>query len=171
MIAYTLILGLVGLFVFDYIWRLSKHIRIAQRSKLPYIVAPYSVSIISTAIFGPLLPYVVENLLPQWMGDVLYDHLGSYRWLIKDRQVKRYGKVYMLVSPKGVTVSVADASVVCQIVNARQDFPKPVFLYRKLFQNLFPSIICLGAHVVAGILDMYGPNVVTVSTSHYFLEE
>ncbi|PYI05639.1 cytochrome P450 monooxygenase [Aspergillus sclerotiicarbonarius CBS 121057] len=141
MIAYTLILGLVGLLVFDYVWRLAKNIRIAKRSKLPYVVAPYSVSIIFIAVFGTLLPYIVENWLPQWMGDILYDQLGSFRWLIKDRQVKRYGKVYMLVSPKRAVLSVADASVVCQIVNARQDFPKPIFQYR--------------------ILDMYGPNVVT----------
>ncbi|GKZ68495.1 hypothetical protein AnigIFM50267_003204 [Aspergillus niger] len=141
MIAYTLVLGFIGLVVFDYIWNLAQNIRKAQRTKLPYVASPYNVSIIFIILFGWLLPLLAEYCLPQWMGDLLYDNVGTYRWTVRNRQVKRYGKVYMLVNPRGVFCSVADASVVCQIVNARQDFPKPVKLYR--------------------ILDMYGPNVVT----------
>ncbi|TPR05238.1 Fungal specific transcription factor domain family protein [Aspergillus niger] len=141
MIAYTLVLGFIGLVVFDYIWNLAQNIRKAQRTKLPYVASPYNVSIIFIILFGWLLPLLAEYCLPQWMGDLLYDNVGTYRWTVRNRQVKRYGKVYILVNPRGVFCSVADASVVCQIVNARQDFPKPVKLYR--------------------ILDMYGPNVVT----------
>ncbi|GLA57482.1 hypothetical protein AtubIFM55763_000851 [Aspergillus tubingensis] len=141
MIAYTLVLGFIGLLVFDYIWNLAKNIRKAQRSKLPYVVPPYNVSIIFMILFGWLLPLLAEYCLPQWVGDILYDNVGTYRWMVRDRQVKRYGKLYMLVNSGGVFLSVADASVVSQIVNARQDFPKPVRLY--------------------SILDMYGPNVVT----------
>ncbi|EHA25896.1 hypothetical protein ASPNIDRAFT_43691 [Aspergillus niger ATCC 1015] len=125
MIAYTLVLGFIGLVVFDYIWNLAQNIRKAQRTKLPYVASPYNVSIIFIILFGWLLPLLAEYCLPQWMGDLLYDNVGTYRWTVRNRQVKRYGKVYILVNPRGVFCSVADASVVCQIVNARQDFPKP----------------------------------------------
>ncbi|PWY71436.1 cytochrome P450 monooxygenase [Aspergillus eucalypticola CBS 122712] len=141
MIAYTLVLGFIGLLVFNYTWNLAKNIRKAQRSKLPYVVPPYNVSIIFMIFFGWLLPLLAEYCLPRWVGDILYDNVGTYRWIVRDRQVKRYGKLYMLVNPDAVFLNVADASVVSQIVNARQDFPKPVRLYK--------------------ILDMYGPNVVT----------
>ena len=136
MIAYTLALGFIGLLVFNYIWNLAKNIRKAQRSKLPYVVPPYNVSIIFMILFGWLLPLLAEYCLPQWVGDILYDNVGTYRWMVRDRQVKRYGKLYMLVNSGGVFLSVADASVVSQIVNARQDFPKPVRLYSGSPQQL-----------------------------------
>lgn len=163
MIAYTLVLGFIGLVVFDYIWNLAQNIRKAQRTKLPYVASPYNVSIIFIILFGWLLPLLAEYCLPQWMGDLLYDNVGTYRWTVRNRQVKRYGKVYILVNPRGVFCSVADASVVCQIVNARQDFPKPVKLYRGS-----PTLISCtdsDANGILGILDMYGPNVVTVGTT------
>lgn len=163
MIAYTLVLGFIGLLVFDYTWNLAKNIRKAQRTKLPYVVSPYNVSIIFMIFFGWLLPLLAEYCLPQWMGDILYDNVGTYRWMVRNRPVKRYGKLYMLVNPRGLFCNVADASVVSQIVNARQDFPKPVNLYRgsRTLVNWADS----DANCILGILDMYGPNVVTVGTT------
>ncbi|PWY77047.1 cytochrome P450 monooxygenase [Aspergillus heteromorphus CBS 117.55] len=141
MIWYTVVVGLVGLVVLDYAWGLAKHIRVARRSGLPYVIALDQPNILFMVLFGTtLLPYMI-SWLPPWLADIMNDNLGSFRWRVKNRQTKRYGGVYLNVSPHGIRCSVGDAAVVSQIVNARHDFPKPVFQYR--------------------ILDMYGPNIVT----------
>ncbi|PYH91230.1 cytochrome P450 monooxygenase [Aspergillus ellipticus CBS 707.79] len=142
MFEYTVILGLVGLVVVDFAWRFTKHIRAAQRSGLPYVVAPYQPSIIFMIFIGSkLIPYLVKNWLPTWMGDIMKDNVATWRWSLKNKQKERYGGVYFIATPRGLTCNVGDASVACQIVNARHGFAKPVFQYQ--------------------ILDMYGPNLVT----------
>ncbi|EAU31858.1 predicted protein [Aspergillus terreus NIH2624] len=63
--------------------------------------------------------------------------MNNFRWRIKNRQVKRYGGVYLVVTSKTVTCCVADAAVVSQIVNARNEFPKPIWQY-----SPFPCLPC-----------------------------
>ncbi|KAL3457925.1 cytochrome P450 [Aspergillus heterothallicus] len=144
----SLTLGLLVLSIVDYSRRLYKNIRIAQRSKLPYIVLPFSIGVIPAILFQTRwFPYIVDNVLPAWLGDNIRDVLPNLRWVLKDRQVKRYGTVYLVVTPGVVLCNVSDAGVVVQITHTRGGWPKPVWQYQPV--------------------ELYGPNVVTADEHHW----
>ncbi|PYH43632.1 cytochrome P450 [Aspergillus saccharolyticus JOP 1030-1] len=148
MIWFTIILGLLALSFADSLNNLFKNVRVAQRSGLPYVVSVISPSIAFMAFFNtPWFSYMVEHWLPARPADIVYDTLINFRWRVKDRQARRYGDVYLLVSPKGIFCSVADAAVVSQVVHSRQSFTKPIHQYK--------------------VLDMYGPNVVTCEDAEW----
>ncbi|KAL2864323.1 cytochrome P450 [Aspergillus lucknowensis] len=140
--------GLILLYSFDYFRRLYKNIRIAQRSKLPYFVVPFTFGIIPTILLqtGWVL-YIIDNWLPEWLGNNLKDVVPNCRWMLKDRQVKRYGKVYLVVTPKVVMCNVSDAEVVSHITNNRGSFLKPIWQYQ--------------------VIELYGPNVVTCEADQW----
>ncbi|KAL2835396.1 cytochrome P450 monooxygenase [Aspergillus pseudoustus] len=144
----SLTLGLLVLYTVDYSRKLYKNIRIAQRSKLPYFVVPFSMGIIPAILFQTRwFPYIVDNVLPAWLGDNLKDVIPNSRWVLKDRQVKRYGAVYLVVTPGVVLCNVSDAGVVAQITHTRGGWPKPVWQYQPV--------------------ELYGPNVVTADEHHW----
>ncbi|KAJ0416922.1 cytochrome P450 [Aspergillus carlsbadensis] len=138
----SLILGLLFLYIVDYSRQLYKNIRTAQRTKLPYIIAPFSIGIIPAILFQTRwFPYIVDNVLPAWLRDNLRDVLPTSRWVLKDRQVKKYGKVYLVVTPRVVLCNVSDAGVVVQVTHSTGGWPKPIWQYQAV--------------------ELYGPNVVT----------
>ncbi|KKK21640.1 hypothetical protein ARAM_005244 [Aspergillus rambellii] len=144
----ALFFGLVGIFALDYLRGLYKNIRIAQRTGLRYVLVPFSFSIPLTILFNTRwLPYMVNHWLPEWAADLVNDVFYNLRWSTKDRQVKKFGKVYLVVTPRDVLCHVADASVVTQVVNTRGSFPKPVWQYK--------------------VLELYGPNVVTCDDAQW----
>ncbi|RAL11902.1 cytochrome P450 [Aspergillus homomorphus CBS 101889] len=144
----TVILGLLGLYLADCLRDLYQNVRVAQRSGLPYVVSVFSPSIAYMAFFNtPWFSSLVEHWFPARLADIVYDTLISFRWRVKDRQARRSGDVYLLVYPGGIFCSVTDAAVVSQVVNARQNFTKPIHQYK--------------------VLDMYGPNVVTCEDAEW----
>ncbi|CEL06620.1 hypothetical protein ASPCAL09792 [Aspergillus calidoustus] len=144
----SLTLGLLFLYIVDYSRQLYKNIRIAQRTELPYVVAPFSIGIIQVILFQTRwFPYIVDNVLPASLGDNLRDVLSTSRWVLKDRQVRKYGKVYLVVTPRVVLCNVSDAGVVVQVTHARGGWPKPIWLYQGV--------------------ELYGPNVVTSEGHHW----
>ncbi|KAL5356043.1 cytochrome P450 [Aspergillus floccosus] len=139
---YTLLLALAGIFLGDYVVAIYRNIRRAQRTGLPYVVAPLPWSVPMMILLETTwIPYIIHNWLPLWLADTIDDPMNNFRWRIKNRQAKRYGGVYLVVTAKAVICSVADAAVVSQIVNARSEFPKPVWQYK--------------------VIQLYGPNLVT----------
>ncbi|KAL4894728.1 cytochrome P450 monooxygenase [Aspergillus ambiguus] len=139
---YIAILTLLGLAIYNYVFALYRNIRLAQRTGLPYVVAPFSSSVPMMILFETTwIPYIVQHWLPLWLADTINDPLNNFRWRIKNRQAKRYGSVYLVVTSRTVICCVSDAAVVSQIVNARHEFPKPVWQY--------------------GVIQLYGPNLVT----------
>ncbi|KAL2788298.1 cytochrome P450 [Aspergillus keveii] len=144
----SLTLGLLFLCIADYSRQLYKNIRIAQRTKLPYIVAPISIGIIQVMLFQTRwFPYLVDNVLPAWLRDNLRDVLSTSRWALKNRQVRKYGKVYLVVTPRVVMCNVSDAGVVVQVTHARGGWPKPIWQYQ--------------------VVELYGLNVITSEGHHW----
>ncbi|KAL2816283.1 cytochrome P450 monooxygenase [Aspergillus granulosus] len=144
----SLTLGLVVLYIFDNSRQLYRNVRIAQRSKLPYIVLPFSIGVIPAILFQTRwFPYIVDNVLPAWLGESIRDVLPNSRWVLKDRQAKKYGPVYLVVTPSVVLCNVSDAGVVVQITHTRGGWPKPVWQYH--------------------LVELYGPNVVTADEEQW----
>ncbi|KAL2823486.1 cytochrome P450 [Aspergillus cavernicola] len=136
-----LILTLLSLYILNCTRQIYTNIVVARRTNLSYFVAPFSYGIIPTLLYNTTwFPYIINTWLPPGLADNLNDVVANYRWRTKDRQVKRYGGVYLVVTPKRVMCNVADAGVVSQIMNNRGGFSKPVWQYK--------------------IIELYGPNIV-----------
>ncbi|KAF4266168.1 hypothetical protein KXX16_006707 [Aspergillus fumigatus] len=143
MIWSSVLLGLAGLYAFDYFRRLFNNIRLAQRTGLPYTVLPFAGNSLQVKILLSIrwLPYIINHWLPGWLADIINDETYDYRWTVKDRRAKKLGKMYMVVTAENIVCHIADASLVTQICNARQSFPKPIWQYE--------------------LLNLYGPNLLT----------
>lgn len=101
---------------------------LARKTKLPYIIFPvFEANLFYLALFGTRwFQYVIANWLPESLADHIHDSVFRNRWAVKDRMAKRYGGVYLYVTPGGISCNVADADVVEQVVKARHSFLKPV---------------------------------------------
>lgn len=104
---------------------------VARKTGLPYVLFPVPVqSIAYTIAFETrFVPYVVNTWLPHGLADYINGSVYKCRWTVKDRLSKKYGSVYLLVTPAKLTCHVSDASVISQIYAARRNFPKPVESY------------------------------------------
>jgi hypothetical protein len=101
---------------------------LARKTKLPYILFPvFEANLLYLSLFGTRwFQYIISNWLPEGVADYIHDSVFRNRWAVKDRMAKRYGGVYLYVTPGGISCNVADADVVEQVVKARQSFLKPV---------------------------------------------
>lgn len=170
MIWSSVLLGLAGLYAFDYFRRLFNNIRLAQRTGLPYTVLPFAGNSLQVKILLSIrwLPYIINHWLPGWLADIINDETYDYRWTVKDRRAKKLGKMYMVVTAEIIVCHIADASLVTQICNARQSFPKPIWQYGKLFwQPIACSYRFSGQELTlqTELLNLYGPNLLTVGAT------
>lgn len=101
---------------------------LARKTKLPYILFPvYEANLFYIALFGTRwFQFIISNWLPEGLADHIHDSMYRNRWAVKDRMAKRYGGVYLYVTPGGISCHVVDADIVEQVVRARQCFLKPV---------------------------------------------
>ncbi|PKY00503.1 putative cytochrome P450 monooxygenase [Aspergillus campestris IBT 28561] len=149
MIWTTAILCLLVWSTLSFIQKLHRNVRIAQRIGLPYVVFPLK----GTGTIVPILVttkwarYIVDQCLPGWLADAFNDNTFDKRWTVKNRQFKRRGSVHLVVNPDGVMCHVGDAEVAADVFNARQDFPKPTWMY--------------------DVLGLYGPNLVTCKDTEW----
>ncbi|KAL4789551.1 cytochrome P450 [Aspergillus venezuelensis] len=122
---------------------------LARKTNLPYILFPFSeANIFFLALWSTVwFPYVVNNWLPQALADHINDSVFRGRWDVKDRMARKYGGVYLYVTPGGISCNVADADVVEQVCRARTNFVKPV------------------KHLEG--LDMFGPSIFTTEGSQW----
>ncbi|KAH8429078.1 cytochrome P450 [Aspergillus melleus] len=144
MIVYSLLLGLLALYIVGYVRRLVTYTRRIRPLKLPYVVALFSDSDLPVIILygSRSVRYAIKNWLPGWLSDQLSEAKIISRWSVKDRMARRLGGVFFRVTPKGPVCNVSDASVASQIFGNRGEFPKPTQQY--------------------DLLELYGPNIVTV---------
>ena len=77
----------------------------------------------------PLIPYIANKWLPRGIAEYIYNSTLRYRWRVKDRVCRKYGRVYLFTTPGSVSCHVSDASVAWQIFKTRQSFPKLVKQY------------------------------------------
>ncbi|KAL6230042.1 hypothetical protein BDW75DRAFT_249078 [Aspergillus navahoensis] len=143
------ILALPALYTVTCIVALLHNRALARKTNLPYVLFPVQesnliyIGLTNTQWF----PYIVKNWLPESIADHVLDSMYQLRWAVKDRMVKKYGGVYLHVSPGMITCQVSDARVVQQVCRARQSFVK--------------RLKYLDA------LDMYGRNIFTTEGSQW----
>ncbi|KAL4971987.1 cytochrome P450 [Aspergillus desertorum] len=83
--------------------------------------------------------HIRRHWLPTSVADYIADGAFRGRWDIRDRMAKRYGGVYLSVTPGLVSCHVGDAEVVSQVVRERKGFVKPVE-HLKAFEMYGPSV-------------------------------
>lgn len=107
------------------------NVRVAQRIGLPYAIFPISGKgfLVPALLNTKWARYVVDGYLPAWLADAFNDNTNDKRWLTKNRRFERLGPVYLVVNPDAVACHVGDAAVAAYVFNARQDFPKPTWMY------------------------------------------
>lgn len=129
----SIIISVSLLYAFRVAFRVLRHRAIARKTGLPYIIFPVSEQnlLYQTVAETRLFPYVVNNWLPQALADYINATIFRFRWNVKDRMRKKYGGVYLVVTPSTLTCNVDDASVASQVCMARHSFPKPVEKYGK----------------------------------------
>ena len=143
------IFSIAALCLFAHYWistflGLRRNLKAAKASGLPYVVAPvYGVNIIWLTVEQFLLPLIRRLPLPKsWTNDWIDCVAGDWVWNSRRMMFDRLGSdVFIVVSPSKNTINVSDADVVSQITTRRNDFPKPLAMYKTL--------------------DIYGKNVVT----------
>ncbi|KAF2455261.1 cytochrome P450 [Lineolata rhizophorae] len=124
-------------------WRcLARNIAAAKRSGLPYVVQPiYTFNrawLVTHRIWLPLLRKLPSAWTCPWIEFLDPD----WPWSIKFNPFEQLGcDVFLAVSPKKCAAFVGSPEAINQITARRNDFPKPVWLYKNI--------------------DVYGKNVVS----------
>ncbi|KAL4863008.1 hypothetical protein BDV12DRAFT_206841 [Aspergillus spectabilis] len=122
------LLTLPTLYTLSTITTLLRNRILARRTNLPYILFPiHEANLPYILLFETRwFPYILDNWLPETWADLIRDGVFRGRWTIKDRLAKRYGGVYLTVTPGGISCHVGDPSVVEQVCSDRRGFEKPV---------------------------------------------
>jgi len=128
--------------------RLRANVRAAKASGLPYVVAPvHHISRPWLAAQSLLMPYLRRlpaRLTASWIDVVA----GDWFWDQQYGAFKNIGSdTFLVASPWGICIYTADADVISQITTRRNDFPKPIKIYKAV--------------------DIYGKNVVTLEGAEW----
>ncbi|KAL2840623.1 cytochrome P450 monooxygenase [Aspergillus pseudodeflectus] len=110
---------------------LYNHWRRARQLNLPIIISPIR-------RWGPahrLLQHIIDrNLLPKAILRLPFVRVAQGSWTFREKFSihQQYGKIFILASPTGCEIYVADAKAAKQILDRRNDFPKPNRLLARL---------------------------------------
>lgn len=149
---YALALFLFALyFTSRQIHGLYKNIQKAKASGIPYIISPiygYNMVWLTTGkLWMPLLKLLPSSLTEPWV-DLIE---GDWTWRVLFTPFGPTGRpgtdTFLIVSPESNILCTAEAEVINQITTRRNDFPKPIAMYKSL--------------------DIYGKNVVTVEGAEW----
>ncbi|KAL5342476.1 cytochrome P450 [Aspergillus crustosus] len=107
---------------------LLRNLSLARHTNLPYTLFPiHEANLLYILLFETrFFRSILTTWLPEPWADILRDGAFRGRWGIKDRRAKRYGGVYLTVTPGGVSCHVGDARVVEGLCRGRKGFVKPV---------------------------------------------
>jgi hypothetical protein len=125
---WTTVAAIPAIWTIHTITSLLRNRSLARKTNLPYILFPFSeanlfyIFLLETRWFR----HVVSHVLPTSWAECIHDSTFKLRWTGKDRMAKKYGGVYLYVTPGGISCNVTDADVVEQICKARHTFVKPV---------------------------------------------
>ncbi|KAL6236140.1 hypothetical protein BDW75DRAFT_239493 [Aspergillus navahoensis] len=139
---WTTLLALPAIYTLSTLASLLRNRSLACKTNLPYVLFPlYEANLFYIMIFETRwFQYVVNDWLPQSWADHICDGVFRGRWAVKDRLAKRYGGVYLTVTPGGVSCHVGDAGVVEQVCRGRHGFVKPV-KHLEAFQMYGKSVL------------------------------
>lgn len=124
-----------------------RNIKLAQKSGIHYILVPVDWIarwwLITQPLWTKLLVHLPDSWTT-WVDFVLPEFTYDYRHEV-------YARVgcdtFLTVSPTSIALFTCEPAVVSQITTRRNDFPKPIYIYRSL--------------------DIYGKNVVSTEGQHW----
>ncbi|KAL2847518.1 cytochrome P450 monooxygenase [Aspergillus pseudoustus] len=122
---------LFGWCLFSTGWPLYRHWRQAKRLNLPILITP----IRKYGRTQRALQFALtRGLLLQFIVQLPFIRVSQGSWTFRQKFSihKQYGEIFVLVSPAGCEIYVADPKVAKQILDRRVDFPKPGRLLKKL---------------------------------------
>lgn len=149
---YVLALLLFALyFSSKYIYGLYKNIQLAKGSGIPYVISPvYGFNMLwltTHKLWMPILRRLPSFLTEPWLDLVE----GDWTWHVLFTPFSTTGnpgtETFILVSSEMNMLISVEADVINQITTRRNDFPKPLSLYKSL--------------------DVYGKNIVTVEGAEW----
>ncbi len=128
----TILLGIIAIHTVKLYLRFSRHLAEAKASGIPYVIVPFFHPNRTYQLFSIILLPVFRSLPEAWTNPWL-DLIDDWFWKARYEQFQKIGAdTFLTVAPERVTLNTADANVIAQITNRRDDFPKPVQLYALL---------------------------------------
>ncbi|SLM41142.1 cytochrome p450 [Lasallia pustulata] len=136
------LLALLVLYAINIYRSFARNLAAAKASNIPYIIAPIylfqNAWLVTHRIWMPYLRRLPQRWTNPWLDLIVPD----WTWVHRHAPFRKIGSdTFMTVAPGGIVLWVADASAIHQITTRRNDFPKPIHMYRSI--------------------DLYGKNVVT----------
>ena len=124
-------------------WQFARHVAEAKASGMRYVIVPFfSMNRLYRISCIFLLP-IFHRLPKSWTESWLDFTLEMWGWKRRYEPFAMMGTdTFLTVSPERIVLNTADASVISQITNRRNDFPKALEVY--------------------GSLKIYGENVVAI---------
>lgn len=104
------------------------NIRYARSTGLNYIIYPFGKNFAELIIAAGCGLRLVQHLPKEW-ADYWYNTSYASHWAVQGRMARKYGGVYLAVSPAGVLCYVSDATAIAGILASREMFPKAVKSY------------------------------------------
>lgn len=139
-VSLTLLLGIITSYAVKLYLQFTRHLAEAKASGIPYIVVPFYYNNRFYQLCSLVLLPILHRLPSTWTESWLC-HLEDWFWSERYTLFERMGAdTFLIVSPERLRMTTADANVIAQITNRRNDFPKPIEVY--------------------GMLRLYGDNVV-----------
>ncbi|KAL9629235.1 MAG: hypothetical protein Q9164_006964, partial [Protoblastenia rupestris] len=125
-------LTLIGLYVLKIYFQFRKNLADAKASGIAYTIVPFfQVNRIYQICCIFLLP--ILRSLPESWTDPWLDLTLDWAWKRRYEPFARMGaQTFLTVSPDRNVLNVAEASVIAQITNRRNDFPKALEVYESL---------------------------------------
>jgi hypothetical protein len=124
---------------------LYRNLQLARASGIPYTISPVygynRVWLITAPIWIPLFRRLPSYLIEPWIHIVS----GDWSWEMSYTpfsQSMLNSDTFLIVAPGRIIMATADADVITQITTRKNDFPKPIEIYKSL--------------------DIFGKNVVSV---------
>ena len=113
-------------------WPWFRHWKRARQLNLPIVLSPTS-----NGSFGWLcLQYAWRyGLIPNLLANLAVVRLSRPNWQFREKfsVYRDYGKLFILVTPSGYELFVADKELTRQILYRRSDFPKPIHMLSMSF--------------------------------------
>lgn len=141
---------------------LETNVHKARALDIPVVRIPVGGNNQAWVILQPLI-WTIFDLLPfAWtsLPDFVRFTHRNWQFLERNHLTSRFGSVWALVSPAGISLHFSDPDDIKEIYTRWRDFVRPVYKYGKpyIVSFIFNSLII----VLLGMLAIYGPSVFTV---------
>ena len=128
----VIVLGIIATRTVKLYHRLSRHLAEAKASGIPHVIVPFFHPNRTYRLFSIILLPIFRSLPKAWT-DPWLDFIVDWFWKARYEQFQKIGPdTFLTVAPERITLNTADANVITQITNRRNDFPKPIERYALL---------------------------------------